>query len=105
MKKLVTVFSVIGFALGAFAQGTVTFNNSSTTAMRTNATGIGGTTGNATSALGSWDYALFTAASTVSTIDASAQALLTSTWTFTGLYATNSAATAGGRVSGGAGVA
>src|SRR5260370_42172548 len=101
MKKLLTALSLVGFSLGVFAQGTVNFNNTSTTNFRTNSVGIGGTAGNTSPALGGFDYALFTAASTVTTIDASGQALLSSTWTFTGLYGTNFAATAGGRMIGG----
>ena len=84
-----------------FAQGTVNFVNTSTTLVRTNALFYGGPAGNISSNLGGYVFALLTAPSTVTSLSPSAQELLTSTWTFTGLYATNTAATAGGRLSGG----
>lgn len=103
MKKIIATLSLVSFAAGAFAQGTVTFNNTASTLFSTNSTAVGGTAGNtAPSTSGNFYYdALFTAASTVTTIDVNGQNLLSSTWTFTGAYGTNSAATAGGRLSGG----
>ena len=88
----------------AHPQGTVNFINSSSTFVRTNATGIGGTAGNTAATLGGFVYGVFTAPSSVTSVDASLQALLTPTWTFTGLYGTNIAASSGGRISGGSNV-
>jgi len=55
--------------------------------------------------LNSFYYAVFTASSTITSIDPSLQDLLGPNWTFTGVYATNTAATTGGRLNGGSGVA
>jgi hypothetical protein len=82
------------------AQGTINIGNTSTTLVSTNA-GIAGPT---SPVPGSFIYGVFTAPSTVTTIDAYLLNLLTSTWTFTGVYATNTALSTGGRFSGGAGV-
>jgi hypothetical protein len=101
MKKLAVILSLAAMASAAFGQGSVTFNNSSLQFARTNAIGLAGTAGNAGPAVQGFYYGVFTAASTVTTIDASLQALLSPTWTFTGSYATNSAAATGGRISGG----
>src|ERR1041385_369466 len=105
MKKLATILCVMAITVGAFAQGTINFNNASGLLVSTNSTATGGTAGNASPTLGSWYYAVFTAASTTTTIDPSLQALLTSAWTFDGIYGTNVAISTGGRFSGGSGVA
>jgi hypothetical protein len=80
MKKLATVLCLSALATAVYAQGTVNFNNTSTTLVSTNR---GGTIGNATGA-GAFNYALVTAASTVTTI--TQDDLMGTTWTFTGLY-------------------
>lgn len=99
MKKLLTLTFAAAFAVGAFAQGKVSFNNGAATAISTNSVARGGTAGNtATAALGFY-YTLLTAASTVTTVDANGQDLLTPTWTFAGVYATNTPV--GGRESSG----
>ena len=105
MKKLATVLCAGALALGAYAQGTINVGNTAATLISTNATAAGGTVGTTGTALGGYTYGVFTAASTVTTIDASLQNLLTATWTFTGVYATNSAIASGGRLNGGLGVA
>lgn len=103
MKKLITTLSLAGLTAVTFGQGTVQFNNTSTTLFQTNSIGIGGTSGNTSPAVAGGFYdALLTAASTVTTVDASLQQLLSSTWTFTGAYGTNTIATSGGRLNGGA---
>lgn len=94
MKKLATLVCLTAIATGAFAQGTVSFLNSSTTL-----SSAGGVT--STGAAGSWYFALLTAPSTVTSV--TLQALTTSEWTFTGLQATNLATA--GRLNGGANVA
>src|SRR2546430_14800775 len=101
MKRLAVTLCLSAVAVGAFAQGTVNFVNTSTTLFRTNSTGIGGTAGSTANVGGQFYYAVFTAPSTVTSANASD--LLTSTWTFDGIYGTNIAAA--GRLSGGNGVA
>ena len=107
MKKVAAILCLAMWALTAFTQGTINFQNIPTALISTNAVAIGGTLGNtAPSSSGSlYYYALFTANSSVTTIDYSLQGLLTTTWTFTGLYATNTAGTGGGLFSGGSDVA
>src|SRR6267378_3312780 len=100
MKRLALTMCLSSFAVGAFAQGTVGFVNTSTTQFRANADGSG--TNTSPAPLGFY-FGVFTAPSTVTS--ATALDLLSSTWTFTGLYGTNTAATAGGRMSGGNGAA
>src|SRR5438105_15088786 len=100
MKKLTAILGLSALATGAFAQGTVSIGNGSYAFARTNATALsGGTAGNTAPILGSFYYAVFTAASTVTSVDANLQNLFNpSIWTFTGLYATNSAVATGGRL-------
>jgi hypothetical protein len=92
---------LFGLSLASFGQGTVSFVNTFTTLVRTNALAIaGGTAGNtAPGSPGSFYYALLTTSSTVTSVSASGQELLTPAWTFTGLYATNYFTTSGGRLS------
>jgi hypothetical protein len=107
MKKLVTALCLTVVAAGALAQGTVNFNNTSATLVSTNgaARGLGvGATATYTSGGQVFYYALFTAPSTVSSLAASD--LLTGTWTFSGIYASNTSTFAtGGRFNGGLGAA
>lgn len=103
MKKLAAILCASALSVGAFAQGTISFLNTSTTLISTNgvASGLGsGVTGVAAQG---FYYGLFTASSTVTSMDPNAQELLTSAWTFTGNYATNLASA--GRLNGGANVA
>lgn len=105
MKKLATILCAGALATGAFAQGTVTFLNGSYALVSTNATAIGGGSGPTATAAQGFYYALFTAASTVTSVSPSGAELYATNggWTFTGLYATN--IPAAGRLSGGSGVA
>jgi len=111
MKKLAATLCLSALATAVFAQGTVNFVNSATTFIRTNAVAsasAGGTAGNTsggTGTGGTWVYGVFTAASTVTSLSPSLQELLSGSWTFTGLYGTNTTLTTGGRVNGGNGVA
>lgn len=107
MKKLAATLCLTALASAAFAQGTINFGNIATALISTNATASAGTMGNTPPSTSGnpYYYAVFTANSTVTTVDTSLQQLLTTTWTFDGVYATNTAATAGGRLSGGLGVA
>jgi hypothetical protein len=105
MKRLATTLCLAAMAATAFAQGTINVGNTALTLVSTNATAAGGTSGTCVNVLGSWVYGVFTAPSTVTTISPSLQELLTSTWTFTGVYATNSAISTGGRLNGGLNVA
>jgi hypothetical protein len=103
MKKLTAILCLSALATGVFAQGTITVANGTYSLFHTNATGSAGTAGNTSAGLGGFYYAVFTAASTTTTIDTSLQNLLTSAWTFTGIYATNTAVASGGRMNGGVG--
>jgi hypothetical protein len=102
VKKLFALLYASFVATSALAQGTITVGNGSYAFARTNAIGLGRTAGNTAPVLGGFYYAVFTAASTVTSIDANLQDLLNGTWTFTGVYATNSAAATGGRLLNGA---
>src|SRR2546423_978845 len=101
-KSLMILVTLLGTNLAALCQGEVGFLNTSTTLVQTNSVGIGGTVGNTSSSVNGFFYGLFIAPSTVSSLSPSD--LLTATWTFTGVYATNTSATSGGRLSGGADV-
>jgi hypothetical protein len=93
MKKLAVTLSLLAIAAGAFAQGTVGPGNTGTTRFQTNSTAIGGGVGNANAANGPFFYEVLTAPSTVTTVDASLQALVQagSLWSDTGLRPTNTA--------------
>ena len=104
MKKLFALLYASIVATSAFAQGTISVVNGTYAFARTNAIGFGETAGNTAPVLGGFYYAVFTAASTVTSIDSSLQNLLNGTWTFTGVYATNTGVATGGRLNGGAGV-
>jgi len=103
MKKLLTTLCIGALAFAAYSQGTVNFGNTSLTLVSTNAAYLSGTTGTTATTLGGFNYAVFTAASTVSSAS-SALDLLTPTWTFTTLTGTNTAVASGGRLNGGSGV-
>ena len=103
MKKLAVTLCLSAIAVGAFAQGTVNFVNTSATLFRLNSTATGGGIVNTPPTAQGFYFGLFTASSTITS--ATINDILTPTWTFTGLYGTNTAATAGGRMSGGNGAA
>src|SRR5713101_707297 len=90
MKKTLTLLILLAAATAAFAQGTVSFQNTPTTRFQTNNFAIGGSgSGDIVAAPASFYFELLTAPSTVSTVDANLQQLLTATWSDTGLEATN----------------
>lgn len=93
---------VLATSPAAFAQGLISFANTISTKISTNGFPSGGGVAVTGTGANAFYYALLTAPSTVTTVDASLQQLLTSTWTFTGLYATNTRL--GGRLAGGSGV-
>jgi len=102
MKKLAFTLCLSALASAAFAQGTVNFLNSPSTLIRTNSSGLStGSTGATSTAANGYFYALYTAPSTVT----SASLSDLSGWTFAGLYGANTAATTGGRFTGGAAAA
>jgi len=105
MKKLAVTLCLSAVAVSAFAQGTVNYLNGPTTLISTNSSALssGGTGPTATTA-GGFFYALFTAPTTTTSIGSISE-LLSGGWTFSGLYAANTAATTGGRFTGGGGVA
>jgi hypothetical protein len=105
MKKTVFALCFLSAPILARSQGTVDFANGTYSAVRTNTTAVGGSAGRTSPSVGGFDYALLTGPSTVTSLSASAQELLSPDWTFTGIYATNTTASAGGRLQGGANVA
>jgi len=100
MKKIAVTLCLTAIASAAFAQGTVNFANTSGTTFRTNAIATGGTSGNTAAAAGGFIYEVLTAPSSVTTVDASLQGLLSAPWSDTGLKGTNSLLATGGRASG-----
>jgi hypothetical protein len=95
MKKLLTIAALAGATALSFGQGQITFNNTATTQISTNSAVSGPATGPTAGALGGFVYALFAAPSTVN----SQTGVNDVNWTFTGVYATNSAGV--GRLVGG----
>jgi hypothetical protein len=73
----------------ARAQSTLTINNTFSTRFQTNTLAFFGTNGNTRGSQGSFYYEVLTAPSAVTTLDASLQDLLTSTWSDTGVSGTN----------------
>jgi hypothetical protein len=102
MKKLAVTLCAVALASGAFAQGVVNFANAAGTSFRTNGTAAGQTLGNAAGPIGSYYYEVLVAPSTVTTVDASLQGLLSAPWSDTALRGTNTAIA--GRAAGGSGV-
>src|SRR6266853_6864041 len=91
MKKLLLTLCVVSCAVRARAQGSVSAFNTASTTFKTNSLAVGGNgSGNAVSAGGPYYYAVLTAPSTVTSVDSSLQALLSSPWSYTGLQAINS---------------
>jgi len=108
MKRLISSLTFVGISASLLGQGTVNFQNTSGTVVRTNAMAVGGTAGNVASYVSAnsgpiFYYALFTAPSGVTTVNAAD--LLGGTWSFTGIYATNTMVLSGGRAAGGQNVA
>ena len=86
MKKIAATLCLLATAAAAFGQGSVNAGNTSTTQFRTN---YNGSIGLALSAGGPWYYEVLTAPSTVTSVDASLQQLLSAPWSDTGITATN----------------
>jgi hypothetical protein len=111
MKKLAATLCLTALATAAFAQGTVNTSNGGTTLFRTNSIATGGTSGNTANGApsaggigGGFQYAVLTAPSTVTAVDASLQGLLSAPWSDTGLRMTNATLASGGRINGPSGV-
>jgi len=103
MKKIAVTLCLTAMASAAFAQGTVNFANTTGTLFRTNAIATGGTSGNTASSVAApagYYFEVLTAPSTVTSVDASLQALLSAPWSDTGLKGTNGTFATGGRVNG-----
>jgi hypothetical protein len=103
MKKLAATLCLTALATAAFAQGTVNSGNTAGTTFRTNSLAIGGTSGNAANgapSAGGFIYQLLVAPSTVTTVDASLQGLLSAPWSSGGITMTNSTLASGGRING-----
>ncbi len=91
MKKLILTLGLSVVASAAFAQGTVLPNNTSPTVFHTNSVATGGASASTPgSAIQVYYYEVLTAPSTTTSVDASLQQLLTSTWSDTGILAQNS---------------
>jgi hypothetical protein len=92
-KTLFEVLAILTVCLAGtgqgHSQGSINFINGTPTAVRTNSFGLGGTAGPTAPTVAGFYYGLFIAQSTVTSL--SPLDLLTPTWTFTGVYATNSA--------------
>ena len=101
--KLTTILALCGLAPCLFSQGTISIVNGSYSLARTNASGIGGTVGYTSTTLGGFYYGVFSASSMITSVDPSLQDLLSTKWTFTGVYATNTFGIAG-RFTGGVNV-
>jgi hypothetical protein len=89
MKFSIITFSLVAFGATVLAQdGTITINDSLQSAQfHTNTIALGGSSGPTIGA--NFYYEVLTAPSTVTTVDASLQNLLTSTWSDTGVSGTN----------------
>ena len=97
MKKLLLTATVVLAVVSAYSQGTVIWGNSASTLVSTNSyagegTGSGPTAVTAPSAGLGYVYGLFSAAA-----GTSLGGVNNAAWSFTGLYATNTAAASGGR--------
>jgi len=103
MKKLVATLCLTALATAAFAQGTVNSGNTAGTVFRTNSVATGGTSGNTANA-GGFQYHLLVAPSTVTSVDASLQGLLSGPWSDGGINMTNGSLASGGRINGPSGV-
>jgi len=89
MKKLLTIAALIGVTSLSFGQGTVNFFNTTKTTVRTNSAVGGPTTGVMDVTPNHYYFALFAAPTTTTTVGAIG--VSDGAWTFTGLYANNSA--------------
>jgi len=103
MKKLALTLCAAGLATASFAQGTVNFANATSTAFRTNGAAASLTSGNTAPVAGAYLYEVLTAPSTVTSVDASLQGLLSGPWSDTSLLGQSTTFAAGGRASGGSG--
>ena len=87
MKRiLLSICILAGINAAALGQGSVGVANTPTTLFRTN-TGV--IFGSAISSMGPWYYEVLTAPSTVTSVDASLQQLLSAPWSDTGVMASN----------------
>ena len=86
MKRIISGIAILAGINASFGQGSVGVANTPTTLFRTN---LVGTTGSALSTMGPWYYEVLTAPSTVTSVDASLQQLLSAPWSDTGVTASN----------------
>lgn len=93
-RLLATLFLSTAFSCRADAP--VDFINGLSVRIQTNAAAIGGSTGFTAAVSNTFHYALFIAPPAVTNISLSLHELLTPTWYFTGLYATNQSINPGG---------
>jgi hypothetical protein len=98
MKKVIATLSLAVLTSSAFADGYVTVDDNFAL-VQTNATAVGGGIGLTTKDPNSFYYDVLTAPSTVTTVDASLQDLLTPTWSDTGITGVNTSGIgSGGRI-------
>jgi hypothetical protein len=97
MKRATLTIAAISLALSVFGQGTVNFNNTPGTLILTNWSAVGGGIGGINGAGGPYYFGLFVAP-VGQNVGSSSVDLFAGPWTFTGVYATNTAAA--GRLSG-----
>jgi hypothetical protein len=103
MKMVALTLALSMLAAVGFAQGTINSANGPSTLFRTNALAIGGTSGNTANgapSAGGFLYHVLTAPSTVTTVDASLQGLLSAPWSDAGISMTNATLASGGRING-----
>jgi len=89
MKKVAVTACLLATAAMAFGQGAVNMNNTTATRFQTNAVATGGTTGNTATTASGFFYEVLTAPSSITTVDASLQQLLSAPWSDTGLSGKN----------------
>jgi hypothetical protein len=103
MKKVMMILALSALPTAVFAQGTINSANSPTTLFRTNSLAMGATSGNTANgapSAGGFLYHLLTAPSTVTSVDASLQGLLSAPWSDAGITMTNATLASGGRING-----
>ncbi len=88
MKRILALLALAALNTGAWAQGFVTIMDG-LVLVQTNAVAIGGGIGNTSTVSNSFFYEVLIAPTTVTTVDASLQGLLTSTWSDSGITGVN----------------
>lgn len=98
LKWLTGILLLVAVPTVAVAQGTVVPANTSGTLFLTNGFATGGSSGVMAPAAGGFQFEVLTAPSSVTTVDASLQQLLSPPWSDTGIHMTNVTFASGGRI-------